>query len=801
MRRAAAFLVGILAAATVSAEAQTYYAERSPTGASMQGFGGAVAVGADAVFVGEPQNEATTGMVYVYRRGAAAAGWTEASQLKATDGKPGDHFGSALAVNGTMLLVGATNADSTRGAAYLFQRGTGGRWTQGARLTPTGLAAGDNAGAAVALSGNLAVVAATGRDSLAGAVYVFQRNGSSWSQVAELTGSDVKRGDRFGSSVAVMGDLIFVGAPRHSDQAGIVYVFRRNESGAWTEEAKLSGRGVTRNNWFGASLAVHDDTVMVGAPRFNSFSGGVFAFARDSGNGEWRQAMMLVPFDGGNIQFGASVAWDGPEVWVGAPGAGSFAGRIYQFRRDSTGEWLSATKLGNPEGQRGDFMAGNLAMAGGVAVAGIPGDDYGAGTALIFERNAQGAWRQRNKVMSEEQNFAAVLGHETRCDQGEIAGFDCNAVDLVSFLPVGQLGGKRGVRLNDIWGWTDSTTGREYAIVGRVDGTSFVDVTDPANPRYLGDLPMTPGSHAAVWRDMKVYKNHAYIVADGAGEHGMQVFDLTQLRRVRGAPVTFKEAAHYDRIHSAHNIVINEQTGFAYTVGNSSGGETCGGGLHMINIQDPEHPTFAGCFADKETGRASTGYSHDAQCVTYHGPDTAYQGHEICFGANETALSIADVTDKQNPKALARSGYPNVGYAHQGWLTDDQRYFFMDDELDELAGTAKTTRTLIWDVSDLDDPVLAKEYYGPTGATDHNLYIKGNRLYQSNYVFGLRVVDISNPTEPKELGYFDTVPYGENVAGFGGSWSNYPYFKNGVVAVTSGREGLFLVRPRVAPVP
>jgi choice-of-anchor B domain-containing protein len=280
----------------------------------------------------------------------------------------------------------------------------------------------------------------------------------------------------------------------------------------------------------------------------------------------------------------------------------------------------------------------------------------------------------------------------------------------------------------------------------------------------------------------------------------MQVFDLTQLRRVR-TPQTFKPTTTYTRIASAHNVVINEETGFAYTVGNSSGGETCGGGLHMVNIQDPVHPSFAGCFSDRETGRAGTGYSHDAQCVVYHGPDSTYRGHEICMGSNETALSIADVTDKGNPKGISRASYPNVGYAHQGWFSEDQRYFFMDDELDELSGNMKGTRTLIWDVSDLDDPVLAKEYFGPTTATDHNLYVKGTRLYQSNYVFGLRVVDVANPTDPKELGFFDTVPYGDNTPGFGGSWSNYPYFKSGVVAVTSGREGLFLLRPREAPVP
>jgi choice-of-anchor B domain-containing protein len=254
--------------------------------------------------------------------------------------------------------------------------------------------------------------------------------------------------------------------------------------------------------------------------------------------------------------------------------------------------------------------------------------------------------------------------------------------------------------------------------------------------------------------------------------------------------------AHYRNINSAHNIVINEETGFAYSVGSSSGGETCGGGLHMIDIRDPKSPKFAGCFADPQTGRASTGYSHDAQCVTYSGPDSTYRGREICMGANETALSIADVTDKANPKALSRASYPNVGYSHQGWLTPDQQYFYMNDELDEIQGSTPRTRTIIWDVTDLDDPQLVGEFLGNTEATDHNLYIRDNLMYQSHYQAGLRIVDISDPRNPVEIGYFDTVPYGTNTPGFGGSWSNYPFFKSGTIIVTSGNEGLFLLKKR-----
>jgi len=152
------------------------------------------------------------------------------------------------------------------------------------------------------------------------------------------------------------------------------------------------------------------------------------------------------------------------------------------------------------------------------------------------------------------------------------------------------------------------------------------------------------------------------------------------------------------------------------------------------------------------------------------------------------------VTDKAKPVPIAIAAYPNSAYLHQGWVSDDHRYIFMDDEGDELAGTVTGTRTLVWDISDLDDPVLAKEYIGVTPASDHNLYVKGNYVFESNYVSGLRILDITDPRNPREVGFFDTVPWGKDAPGFAGSWSNYPFFRSGIIVVTSIREGLFILR-------
>ncbi|MFQ5705040.1 MAG: choice-of-anchor B family protein [Gemmatimonadales bacterium] len=768
-----------------------------------QGFGSAVAVGNGEVMVAEPLNELSPGLVYVFRPGGGGA-WTEHARLEASDAAAGDHFGRAIATDGNTLLVGATVRDSSTGAVYVFVKDGSEEWTEATVLTAGDGSPGDAFGRAIAISGDRALIASWAQNDNTGAVYVFTRDGSgNWSQSAKLVGSDVTSGMWFGQAVALDGDVALVGVPRSNQSAGAVYVFRRDSSGAWNEEAKLAPSDLTQNDNFGSTVAISGDRALLGAPGQQRFTGTAYAFSYDAESGTWRQGAKLMPFDGPRrAQFSAAIGFTGDEVWVGAPGAGGFEGRVYVMRRDVTsGDLLGAAKLGASDLHRRDSFAATLAARGNVAVVGATGDDYGAGTAIVFERNGTtGEWMERGRVVSEVVGLDPILGGEVDCDQGVAARFDCSQVDLVSFLPVQAMGGARGVGVNDLWGWTDPKTGKDYALVGRMDGTAFVDVSNPLRPRYLGDLPMTKGANGTVWRDIKVYKNHAYIVSDAAGPHGMQVFDLTRLRHVTVAPVTFTEAAHYDKIHSAHNIVIDEDAGFAFAVGSSGGGETCGGGLHMIDIREPEHPTFAGCFSDASTGRRKTGYTHDGQCVTYHGPDEKYEGKEICFGANETALSIADVTDKNNPTAVSTASYPNVGYTHQGWLTEDQRYFYMDDELDEMNavrnGKVMGTRTLVWDVADLEDPILVKEYFSASHAIDHNLYIKGDYMYQANYLSGLRVLDIHDRTSPVEVGYFDSTPYGDNEASFGGSWSNYPFFKSGVVLLSSMKEGLFILKKK-----
>ena len=392
----------------------------------------------------------------------------------------------------------------------------------------------------------------------------------------------------------------------------------------------------------------------------------------------------------------------------------------------------------------------------------------------------------------------SMTGAPVDCLNGEAAGHPCKNIRLLSILSLQDL---ETTFLNDVWVWADAGSGREFALVGTRSHLAFVEVTDPINPVYLGKLPGHNNAAGSVWRDMKVYQDHVFVVADRSN-NGMQVFDLTALLTHTGPPADFEETAHYDRFGSAHNIVIDEETGYAYAVGTSFNDpqNDCGRALHMIDIRTPTDPTYAGCFRDERTGGSNDGYIHDAQCVVYNGPDQDYTGREICIGFNENAISIADVTDKSAPVKISHATYPDEGYTHQGWLTEDHRFVFMNDEADEASllsvnGRGKGTRTIIWDVEDLDDPVVYKEYWGIPKTTDHNLYIRGSLVFMANYTSGLRVLDITHltsPAGPVEVAFIDTYPY-DDFVGFDGAWTANPFLPSGIVVVTSSDEGLFVV--------
>lgn len=387
------------------------------------------------------------------------------------------------------------------------------------------------------------------------------------------------------------------------------------------------------------------------------------------------------------------------------------------------------------------------------------------------------------------------------CTDGLADIYPCNDYDLMARVPLSILDDNASAEGSDVWGWTDPLDNKEYALFASTHSTAFLDISNPTNPVFLGRL--NTETSANIWRDVKVYNNYAFIVADNVGAHGMQVFDLTRLRLGIDADLTYDADAVYTGVGSCHNIVINESEGMAYLVGC----DTASGGPVFVDISNPLMPISAGNYS-------TDGYTHDAQVVTYSGPDVApnpatttiptYVGREILIASNGSfgsadKLVILDVTDKNDITKISEISYSQPGYAHQGWFSEDHRYFIMGDETDEQS-YGMNSRTLIFDLLDIDNPVLATTYLGASSAIDHNGYVKGDNFYLANYRAGMRVIDIpfmisSSNTDAAtaEIGYFDTYP-DSNSANFNGAWSIYPYFSSGNILISDIERGLFIVR-------
>jgi len=774
-------------------------------------FGVSVVLGDGEIVVAEPSTTFRPGSVYVYRR--SGDGWEEAQRLRAPDAERADGFGTVLAETEGTLFVGQ------RGRAIHVFRRDGDRWRYGGTLEGSdGLGidpgcdhygyCGTDFGLTPAAEGPWLLVGEPGlkdgeeeeqEPDRAGYVHVFHRgDDGAWTPHARLYAPDSMPGDGFGTAVAVQRDRALVGAPGWgADGAGRVYELVLEDAG-WRVAGPLES-AAEPNAAFGTTLDLDGNVAVIGAPGHGGGHGAAFLYRRDPGSGTWSEHSRLAAFQSvrGDL-FGQAVGLAGHDVWVGAPAPRGIAtGSAYVFGGDDTSRIESTRRIELDETVTRDAFGDRIVARTDAVAVTASGMHHRSGAVYVYERADDGAWGSATELVGPPDALEPLVGEERACEDGRIGPFDCEEVELLAFLPGAMLTASehgRGVRMNDNWGWTDSETGREYALVGRNDGTSFVDVTDPVNPVVVGDLPKTPDTPPSqLWRDIKTYENHAFIVADGAGNHGMQVFDLTRLRDVTDPPARFEPDLVYDNVASVHNVVINEETGFAYLVGARGGGETCGGGLHMVDIRDPRNPVFAGCFVDRRG-------THDAQCLVYQGPDERYRGREICLMSNAEALVIADVTDKESPRLLARVSHPDPAYMHQGWTTDDHRYHFMDDESDVIQEIVPTTRTLIWDLSDLEDPVLAEEFMGSMPASAHNLYIVGDRMYQANYRYGLHVIDISDPLSPEEIGHFDTSPY-QTGPGFSGAWSNYPFFESGTIIVTSLQEGMFVLRKREVPEP
>jgi len=355
--------------------------------------------------------------------------------------------------------------------------------------------------------------------------------------------------------------------------------------------------------------------------------------------------------------------------------------------------------------------------------------------------------------------------------------FDALDVELLSWLPVNSFGlNSNGA--SDIWGYT-SPSGREYALITLSNGLSFVDITNPGNAQIVE----TFSGPNSLWHDVKVYSHYAYAVSEGG--QGIRIYDM---QNIDNGQVVSLGSILTGGAEATHNVAIDEDSGYLYRTGGHNNG------LRIYSLASPTSPQFVGSWSDR--------YVHDAQVVRYDSVMIGGQlvsNREIAFccsgfngGSVDTGLTILDVTDKSNPIVIAQTAYPERAYSHQAWLSEDRKYLFHNDELDEQT-FGKTTTTRVFDVSDLASPVQVATFTNGNTAISHNLFIKGNLMYAANYRSGLRIFDVSDPMQASEIAYFDTYP-GSDSPNFNGAWSVYPFFESGTIIVSDIERGLFVLR-------
>jgi FG-GAP repeat/Concanavalin A-like lectin/glucanases superfamily len=345
---------------------------------------------------------------------AGANGRCVQQKLVAADGAALDLFGSAVAIDGDTIVVGApqdSDAGSLSGSALVYTA-VAGVWTQQAKLTASDAAAGDLFGTSVAIEGDTIVVGAYGNDdggANSGSAYVFTRSGSVWSQQAELTASDASTGDWFGHAVSLSGDTVVVGAYRDDDagtNAGATYVFDRSAS-VWSQQSKLIASGVTADDWFGSSVAIEADSLVVGAPQHDGAGtnrGAAYVFTRSAA--VWtEQASLSAGLADGDL-FGGSVAISGDTAVVGshlADPAGSASGTALVFTRSGT-IWSEQASLVASDGAVNDYFGLSVSIEGDLIAVGAPFHDADAldsGSVYLFSR-AGSTWSQRAQVRAKD---------------------------------------------------------------------------------------------------------------------------------------------------------------------------------------------------------------------------------------------------------------------------------------------------------------------------------------------------------------------------------------------------------------
>lgn len=398
----------------------------------------------------------------------------------------------------------------------------------------------------------------------------------------------------------------------------------------------------------------------------------------------------------------------------------------------------------------------------------------------------------RSNAMLASVEAMAVAKRNEPCQGGSAGGLPCESLDLLSHTPLATFSTSPS-EANDIWGFFDLNTFREYVIIGLRNGYSIMDVTDPTAPVEVASFSAT----VTVWRDIKVlqrfdpvadrFEAFAYVTADGAPDQ-LQIVDL------RNLPHSAQRLTAGGDFNAAHNVYLaNAEFATGLPLPGTeprlqiAGASVGGGAIRQFDLDDPTNPQLSQV--------SPGGYAHDAASLRITGARTAQCANattlcEVVADFNESTIELWDVTNGANPVSLSSTPYANSSYTHSGWPTDDQNFLLVHDELDEQQRGLNTT-VRIFSLANLQAPTLVATWSGPTRAVDHNGFARGNRYYMSNYTRGLTVLDITDPTTPTEAAFLDTFAPSDADA-FSGAWGVYPFLPSGTLAISDIDSGLYL---------
>ncbi len=387
------------------------------------------------------------------------------------------------------------------------------------------------------------------------------------------------------------------------------------------------------------------------------------------------------------------------------------------------------------------------------------------------------------------------------CTNGKAGIFSCENIDLLAHFPLTSMSSSPSSG-SDIWGHVDLNTGNEFAIMGIKDGVIVVNVTDPSSPTEVGTITGVSSS----WRDVKVYQYfdetlnlwqaYAYATTEGSNG-GVDIINLNNLPhsitlQEKSMVVNTSHNVYITNVDHTLNIALPNQTPSLQLIGAG----TKQGAFQSYSLEDPSTLT------NVSTNNFGSGYTHDGASLVIDDQRSindcglASGSCTVFIDFNEKEMKLWDITDPNNSKQLGSAEYSDVDkanqYVHSGWGTENKNYILLHDEFDENRGGLNTT-IRIFSIEDLANPTQVGQWTGPTRAIDHNGFTRGNRYYMSNYERGLTVLDITDPTNPTQAGFFDTYTPSDS-ANYSGAWGVYPFLPSGNILVSDINSGLYVLK-------